>query len=744
MLLLVTLSVSAFAVPTTILTTLSEQPSISDISFIAYFYSDKNNPDDSIILTEDSYNDTPNAGYNFAKQRCEVQTIKFPNIDATYNYDIWVSVDDNNAKNCKAGKQSKLPIGNPGTATTPTLQLDTANYLATPVLAAQSMQGAINLSWTSVVGATSYSIYFRKDTDPFVYTKLITLPASETSHPISNAAPNVGYRYLIIASAENKRSGHGNEVSAMALGDQPANLTKTTLTAKPTTIKAGEPVQLNVQAIYDIIPSSDVTFLANYSNAEVNKSNGTIIFKKVGEYKLNATYQGMPSEDVTITVTPAALKDYTVILAPANPVAGQTVNISIKDNVGIDEFGNNVAISSYSPTSWKKDQAGTYNIDVMADEIPKPVPVTVVHDITSDIIVTPASALVELGDKLTITAKGIDQLGNETGTASTSYTATKLGDNKVTMTIDTISKEAIVKVIPKIESILISDNNAVVTNDLTLNIKAKDSFGKEVELSQYGLSYVFENADNGVFSVAGKEDGAYTVKATLNTKSPLTAEAIINLNINAPVITVVNDLNETIVNGAILPSLPKLSISVADASGINTDVKIFIDGIQVKASEIQASSASVSGVKSYTVAYAAAEKLSVGTHTLKITAQDILKKPAELTISGLKVYAGVSVTGTPLNYPNPVKPLIDLKTTIKYTLAADHDVDVKIIILDVTGKQVYTQLCAAGSEGGRVGINKVEYDCKDTAGNVLGNGVYHYLLINEGQVIGRGQIAVLD
>jgi len=111
-------------------------------------------------------------------------------------------------------------------------------------------------------------------------------------------------------------------------------------------------------------------------------------------------------------------------------------------------------------------------------------------------------------------------------------------------------------------------------------------------------------------------------------------------------------------------------------------------------------------------------------------------------ISGLKVYAGVQIIGTPLNYPNPFKPASGQSTIIKYTLA--NPADVKIMIYDITGRQVYSTLCAAGAEGGKLNDNYVTYDGKDAFGKYLPNGAYHYFLINEGQVIGRGQIAVLD
>ena len=95
-----------------------------------------------------------------------------------------------------------------------------------------------------------------------------------------------------------------------------------------------------------------------------------------------------------------------------------------------------------------------------------------------------------------------------------------------------------------------------------------------------------------------------------------------------------------------------------------------------------------------------------------------------------------------MNYPNPFKPAQNQTTTIKYTLTADTDM--KIMIYDITGKQQFSTLCTAGSEGGRAGANYVVFDGKNAFGTTLGNGVYYYFLINAGKVIGKGQIAIIN
>ncbi len=227
----------------------------------------------------------------------------------------------------------------------------------------------------------------------------------------------------------------------------------------------------------------------------------------------------------------------------------------------------------------------------------------------------------------------------------------------------------------------------------------------------------------------------------------LTAEETININRYKPVIKVIDKAGqgEEITDGTILPKKPNLQVTITDLNGVDQEVEIYLDEEPVSASEISAINAADVGdntITTYSVAYSAASELSVGTHAIKVIARDIFGKETKAEIKELKVYAGVQVIGTPYNYPNPFTPASGQSTTIKYSLA--NDANVKLVIYDITGRMVYSQLYASGSNGGQVNVNRVEWNGKDALGNTVGNGVYHFLLINEGSVIGRGQMAVLD
>ena len=174
-----------------------------------------------------------------------------------------------------------------------------------------------------------------------------------------------------------------------------------------------------------------------------------------------------------------------------------------------------------------------------------------------------------------------------------------------------------------------------------------------------------------------------------------------------------------------------------------------MDGEQISSTYFSVSAASASAasgqstITTYSVSLSDDFTLESGIRALSITARDTDGKESTLTVNGLQVYNNVAVQGTPMSYPNPFKPAANQSTTIKYTLTKDADIMLRIY--DVTGRQVYSRLCAEGvDEGAKAGINYVSYNGRDAFGNALGNGLYHYFIVHQGSVVGRGQLAVLD
>jgi len=138
---------------------------------------------------------------------------------------------------------------------------------------------------------------------------------------------------------------------------------------------------------------------------------------------------------------------------------------------------------------------------------------------------------------------------------------------------------------------------------------------------------------------------------------------------------------------------------------------------------------------------------SPGPHTIRIEATD----GAALTvheIPGLIFATGKPEIGAgyPMAYPGVFRPLSNdpAKNTLilAYTLSADADI--KVVIVDVTGRPVFTRSFRAGVMGGRLGYNEVRWNGVTDFGNTVGNGIYPYKILEGTKVLGDGKIVVYD
>jgi len=98
-----------------------------------------------------------------------------------------------------------------------------------------------------------------------------------------------------------------------------------------------------------------------------------------------------------------------------------------------------------------------------------------------------------------------------------------------------------------------------------------------------------------------------------------------------------------------------------------------------------------------------------------------------------------AVEGKVLNYPNPFKA--DKGTTIGYVLSKSMDVELKVF--DMMGNLITSIERPAGAFGGLRGLNKISISSYNFGGTLLSAGVYFYLLMNQGKVLGKGKMAVI-
>ena len=134
--------------------------------------------------------------------------------------------------------------------------------------------------------------------------------------------------------------------------------------------------------------------------------------------------------------------------------------------------------------------------------------------------------------------------------------------------------------------------------------------------------------------------------------------------------------------------------------------------------------------------------LSDGLHKIVYEAVDSAGLVSTLEANNLIVQSvkEVSVQGVALNYPNPFNPETG-STSIAYTLSKAGNIT--LTIHDLMGNQLVKQTYFANANGGRVGYNEVTWNGRTDSGDLVGNGIYIYLIIADGKPIGRGKITVL-
>jgi len=95
--------------------------------------------------------------------------------------------------------------------------------------------------------------------------------------------------------------------------------------------------------------------------------------------------------------------------------------------------------------------------------------------------------------------------------------------------------------------------------------------------------------------------------------------------------------------------------------------------------------------------------------------------------------------GRPLNYPNPFKWYSG--TYIGYTLNGANDTELRVYT--IRGQEIFKKTFLANVEqGGLAGYNKVQIN-SSLSGEAWPAGVYPYLILQNGDVIGRGRMVVI-
>lgn len=186
--------------------------------------------------------------------------------------------------------------------------------------------------------------------------------------------------------------------------------------------------------------------------------------------------------------------------------------------------------------------------------------------------------------------------------------------------------------------------------------------------------------------------------------------------------------DENFVNGGIVNPSPTLLVKLRDEYGINTTgngighdlVAIIDDGEQTVLNSYYEAERDSSnrGVVRYPY-----EKLSIGTHRLKVRAWDILNNVSEQEIEFTVASDEGLTLSHVLNYPNPFTTSTDFYFEHNQPGAT---LDILITIYTISGKVVKTIESTQCNQGFR--SDPIHWDGRDDFGDKIGKGTYLYRL----------------
>jgi len=185
-----------------------------------------------------------------------------------------------------------------------------------------------------------------------------------------------------------------------------------------------------------------------------------------------------------------------------------------------------------------------------------------------------------------------------------------------------------------------------------------------------------------------------------------------------------------------LSATPVISVTVTSTNAVTG--RISIDNSATAVTFVPGGDNNFYGTLEVTAA------LPDGSHAITIEAFDTMGGGATFEVVPLFVQTGqdLIVQGTPLNYPNPYDPGVPGATTlISYVLS--KPANITLSIHDTFGTPVARMNFGSGNNGGRAGYNAVPWNGRSDAGQVVGNGIYIYLIIADGRVAAKGKLMIL-
>ncbi|MFO8110676.1 MAG: fibronectin type III domain-containing protein [Thermoplasmata archaeon] len=292
-----------------------------------------------------------------------------------------------------------------------------------------------------------------------------------------------------------------------------------------TTLTAGTQLQFSAEAYdgYDNFISDHVTDFS-----WINAIDGLFYQEVVGDYDVTATYNGVTSEAVTVTVTTGDV--HTVNVSPHVPretPAGENLTFTAH---AYDGYGNLIT-DQVTDFSWENADLGVFNEEVTGEynitaqyhgTISTPITVTVVPGDVHSVTISPLGYQeIQAGENLTFTAHAYDGYGNLITDQVTDFSWENavnglfdkgpVGDYNITAEYGGIDSENItVTVVPgeAYTVVLMDPNGQVITPDETRFVRVGESYSFSAEsydrydnlITATATDFIWQGTDeNGVF-----------------------------------------------------------------------------------------------------------------------------------------------------------------------------------------------------------------------------------------------------
>ena len=318
------------------------------------------------------------------------------------------------------------------------------------------------------------------------------------------------------------------------------------------TVSAGAELEFTSFAYdqYGNLITDDVTDFDWTDINELDQEDNVAIFyeKTAGEYQVSASYDGITSEQTTVTVEPTDIEE--VIIEPKTDqtiTAGDTINFAA---AAYDQEGNLIEDDD-SAFTWEntdgtglfdKTEAGTYVIVASLEGIKsEPTNVTVTPAETHDVIIDPEeSQTITAGTTVDFSAAAYDQYGNLIEDDDAEFTwqntdGTGLFDNTETGEYDVMAKYdevdspvTVVTVEPaEINDVIIEpEESQTITAGTTVDFSAAayDQYGNLIEDDD--AEFTWQNTDDtGLFEKT--EAGTYEITATYDGSTSTPTEVVV-------------------------------------------------------------------------------------------------------------------------------------------------------------------------------------------------------------------------